>query len=146
MKKKLFIILQLIVCNIIYSQTFTTVISGSSTSPTGRAPQGSMRYIRNLWLITAAEMAASLKTNTKYLSFILKKYRGNDFYNYLNEMRINYIVKALYEDPKLLKYKISVLSDMCGYNTHSQFASAFKQIKDITPSQFITNLKNEKRL
>ena len=42
MKKKLFIILQLIVCNIIYSQTFTTVISGSSTSPTGRAPQGSM--------------------------------------------------------------------------------------------------------
>ena len=59
MKKKLFIILQLIVCNIIYSQTFTTVISGSSTSPTGRAPQGSMRYIRNLWLITAAEMAAA---------------------------------------------------------------------------------------
>lgn len=96
--------------------------------------------------LSATQMAASLKTNTKYLSFILKKYRGNDFYNYLNEMRINYIVKALYEDPKLLKYKISVLSDMCGYNTHSQFASAFKQIKDITPSQFITNLKNEKRL
>ncbi len=36
---------------------YYTVISGLSTSGLGRAPQGSQRYNRSVWLITATEMA-----------------------------------------------------------------------------------------
>ena len=69
MKKKLFIILQLIVCNIIYSQTFTTVISGSSTSPTGRAPQGSMRYIINWPILLVYSLFKKKKMQPQYPFF-----------------------------------------------------------------------------
>lgn len=87
--------------------------------------------------ISTAQMAVLLKTNTKYLNHILKKYRNSDFYHYINTCRINYIVKELHDDPQLLQYKIAVLSELCGYNTHSQFTSIFKSQKGISPSQYI---------
>lgn len=93
--------------------------------------------------ISLAHMAVHLKTNTKYLSYILKKYRKEDFYNYINDCRINYIVEELLSNPILRQYKIAVLSDMCGYNTHSQFASIFKQKKGISPSQYINFLLSD---
>ena len=51
--------------------------------------------------ISTAQMAVSLKTNTKYVNYILKKHRNSDFYNYINDSRINYITRALKEEPKL---------------------------------------------
>ncbi len=95
--------------------------------------------------LSAAQMAVMLKTNTKYLSYILKEYRESDFYHYINNQRINFIVKELYENPSLLNYKISVLSDMCGYASHSQFTSIFKGIKKISPSQYISFLNEENK-
>lgn|GEM_PF-1100770 len=93
--------------------------------------------------ISAAQMSVMLKTNTKYLNYIIKKYRNSDFYNYINTQRINYIVKELHEHPHLLQYKISALADMCGYHSHSQFGSIFKSIKNISPSQYISFLTDE---
>lgn len=95
--------------------------------------------------ISVAQMAVMLKTNTKYLSYILKVYRNADFYTYINNCRINFIVKELHDNPSLLNYKIAVLSDMCGYNSHSQFASIFKSIKEISPSQYISFLRQERK-
>ena len=56
---------------------------------------------------------------------------------------MNYAIFKNNSVGKYLNYKIAVLSDMCGYNTHSQFASAFKQIKGMSPSKFIQFLKEE---
>lgn len=95
--------------------------------------------------ISASQMAVMLKTNTKYLSYLLKKFRGEDFYSYINTCRINYIVNELSQNPQLLQYKIAVLSDMCGYNTHSQFGSNFKNIKGISPSEFIRFLEKDQK-
>ena len=95
--------------------------------------------------ISAAQMAVLLKTNTKYLTYILKEHRNLDFYNYINLQRINYIVRELHDNPALLQYKIAVLADMCGYTSHSQFASVFKSIKNISPSQYIQFLIENKK-
>ncbi|MDM1298298.1 helix-turn-helix transcriptional regulator [Empedobacter falsenii] len=95
--------------------------------------------------ISAAQMAVMLKTNTKYLTYILKEHRNSDFYNYINLQRINYIVKELHDNPALLQYKIAVLSDMCGFNSHSQFTSVFKAIKNISPSQYIKFLSENRK-
>ena len=96
--------------------------------------------------VSMSQMAVSLKTNTKYLSYILKKYRNTDFHNYINENRINYITKELHDNPLLLQYKISAISEMCGYSSHSQFTSIFKNIKGISPSQYINFLIQEKKV
>ena len=102
---------------------------------------------KNLYLtkgISTAQMAVMLKTNTKYLSHILKKYRNSDFYNYINTKRIDYIVKALHDDSSLLNLKIAAIAEICGYTSHSQFTSIFKSVKGISPSQYISFLNEEK--
>ena len=66
-----------------------------------------------------------------------------DFYNYLNTVRIDYITKELRDNPQLLKYKIAAISDMCGYSSHGQFTTNFRAKTGISPSQYISFLTKE---
>lgn len=93
--------------------------------------------------MSAAQMAVMLKVTPRNLSYLLKKYRDEDFYNYLNNVRINYFCKILCDNSQYRNYKISVLSEMVGYNSHSQFTINFKNKTGITPSQYIFFLKKE---
>lgn len=87
--------------------------------------------------LTATQMCTLLNTNSKYLHYILKTYRNSDFASYLNDIRINYIVKEMHENPKLLQYKIAVLAEMSGFSSHTQFAKVFKEKLGVSPSTFI---------
>ena len=78
--------------------------------------------------ISATQLAAMLKTTPRNLTYILKKYRNDDFYNYLNTLRIDYISDALQRHPRFLNYKIAVLAEMCGYSSHSHFTLVFKTV------------------
>ncbi|SHF68614.1 helix-turn-helix domain-containing protein [Chryseobacterium vrystaatense] len=91
--------------------------------------------------ISRPKMASSLHTNTKYLSYIIRKYRGLDFSDYINQNRINYITKKLYTEPSFRIYKISYLAELCGYSSHSRFANIFKKQMNISPSDFISQLQ-----
>ena len=80
-------------------------------------------------------------TNTKYLRLLLKKHREKDYNNYINELRINYIVNKLQTDPKYLSYKISYLADESGFSSHSKFSADFKRVVHLSPSEFINSIK-----
>ena len=95
--------------------------------------------------ISATQLAAMLKTTPRNLTYILKKYRNDDFYNYLNTLRIDYIKDALQRHPRFLNYKIAVLAEMCGYSSHSHFTLVFKTETGISPSQYIDLLRKEKK-
>ncbi|OPB92542.1 helix-turn-helix domain-containing protein [Elizabethkingia occulta] len=82
-------------------------------------------------------MASTMDTNTKYLSYIIKKYRNKDFTTYTNELRINYILDKLNNDPTYRKYKISILAEDAGFSSHSMFTTNFKTITGVSPSEFI---------
>lgn len=101
----------------------------------------SEKYLKND--LTIAGLASNLNTNTKYLSEIIKNYRNKNFNSYINGLRIKYITKKLYEEEIYRKYKISVLSELCGYATPRVFQNAFKNETGLTPSDFIENLKKE---
>lgn len=93
--------------------------------------------------VTLSYLSTALKTNSKYLSLIINKHKGKDFNNYINELRINYIIDTLQRNPGYLEYKISYLALECGFSTHSKFTAAFKNITGISPSAFINNLKKD---
>lgn len=93
--------------------------------------------------ITIAWLAEHTSTNTKYLSEIIKQHRDKNFNNYINELRIIYIIKKLYEDPIYREYKISYLAEECGFSSSQVFAIAFKKETGFTPSYFIEQLKTE---
>lgn len=101
----------------------------------------SEKYIKNE--VSLTYLASSLQTNTKYLSEIIKQYRGKSYNNYINGLRINYIVRALFEKPKLREYKISHLAELCGFSSREVFATIFKKETGFTPSFYIESLKKD---
>lgn len=88
-------------------------------------------------------LASDLNTNTKYLSEIIKVYKEKSFTNYINGLRINYLLHKLVAEPKYREYKIEYLADESGFASPQVFGSAFKKETGFTPSYFISNLKNE---
>jgi YesN/AraC family two-component response regulator len=99
----------------------------------------SEKYLRKDLSLTW--MANNLNTNPKYLSEVIKVYREHNFTNYINELRINYIVKRLYDNPIYREYKITYLAEECGYTTPRVFVNAFKKETGFTPSYFVEQLK-----
>ena len=54
-----------------------------------------------------------------------------------------YDLKKLKNEPNFCNYKISYLAELCGFSSHSSFATVFKSIIGISPIKFIDLLKNE---
>ncbi|MBB4807700.1 AraC-like DNA-binding protein [Chryseobacterium defluvii] len=96
--------------------------------------------------VNFAYLANHLNTNSKYLSEILKQYRGKTFSQYINDLRINYILQLLYKEPKYLEYKISYLAEECGFSSRVAFTLEFKKVTGLNPSYFIENLKKDRHL
>lgn len=90
--------------------------------------------------ITLGKIATELNTNVKYLSIIIKKNKAENFSNYINQLRINYIVEKLSTQDEFSKYKISHLSDLCGYSSPASFTKSFFEIMKQTPSDYIKSL------
>lgn len=88
-------------------------------------------------------LAKDMGTNIRYVSYILQKYRGKDFYNYIQFSRIEYMIEKLRSSPELFEYKISFLAELCGFSSLSGFSNAFKDVTGIPPSAYIHFLKKE---
>lgn len=93
--------------------------------------------------VSLSTLASKLNSNTKYLSYIINRYKEKDFNNYVNELRISYALKDLQLNPIERKYKISYLAKKYGFSSHSKFAAVFKAITGISPSVFIENLRKD---
>lgn len=91
--------------------------------------------------IRLSSLAHQLKTNTKYLSILIKKRDNQNFTGYINQLRIRYIINKLRTDPKYLEYKISYLAEESGYSSTQVFVIAFKKETGHTPSQYIDLLR-----
>lgn len=93
--------------------------------------------------MSLAALAASLDTNTKYLSEVINRHYHDNFNTYINKLRINYIMEKLQSEPAYRNYKISYLAEESGFSSHSSFATIFKSITGIAPTTFIDFLKEE---
>lgn len=94
--------------------------------------------------LSLASMADSFNTNTGYISTVININKNKNFNNYINELRINYIVQKLKNDPQYLKYKISHLADESGFSSHNTFTAVFSNFIGVSPSNFIKFLSKEK--
>lgn len=96
---------------------------------------------------TLSNLTTILKTNTNYTNYILKHHRGKSFSDYINSLRIQFVIEKLYENPEFLNYKLSYISELSGFSSHSKFTQAFKKEAQMPPSDFIRmiQMKNEKK-
>ncbi len=90
---------------------------------------------------TLSNLVSILNTNTKYANYIIKKYRGEKTFNeYLNSIKIKFILDRLINKPEYLNYKIQYLAEISGFSTHSRFTEIFKKEVGMSPSDFISHL------
>ncbi|RKF03100.1 AraC-like DNA-binding protein [Tenacibaculum lutimaris] len=92
--------------------------------------------------LTLTKLSAKFNVNVKYLSSVINEHKKKDFNNYINQLRIHYIIEKIKTDPDYINYKISYLSVVGGFSSHSKFTSIFKKETGLTPSLFINQIKS----
>lgn len=93
--------------------------------------------------LTLSTLSSKLNINSKYLSHIINTYKKKDFNNYINELRVLYIVDKILTEEIYLTYKIAYLAEEAGFSSHSRFSSNFKKVTGTSPSVFIQERKKE---
>lgn len=89
-------------------------------------------------------VAGLLKTNPKYLSQVINQEKKASFTNYINDLRIIYLLERLVENPEFRKNKLSYIAVSVGFNNLNTFNAAFKKRQGILPSYFISELIQDK--
>lgn len=128
------------------SDAAKTEVSTMMNQETEQKIVGKLQEFENSILFTENSISLSTlstycETNGKYLSYVINTYKKKDFNNYINELRINYIIKKLKDVPIYRKYKIAVLSEEAGFSSQNKFSTVFKNITTISPSVFIGYLQ-----
>lgn len=91
------------------------------------------------------QVAQLLKTNPKYLSQVVNQEKKSSFTNYINELRINYLLSRLVQDEDFRTSKLSYIAASIGYNNLNTFNTAFKKKQGILPSYFIKELVQDQK-
>lgn len=91
--------------------------------------------------ITVQSLSDTFETNSKYVSKVVNTYKEKTFIQYINDLRIEYALHSLKEDPKLQKYTIQALAVEFGFNNAESFSTAFYKKSGIKPVYFIKQLE-----
>lgn len=94
--------------------------------------------------LTLVNLASAFNTNSNYLSKVINHYRNKNYNNYLNDLRIDYIVDLLKSQSKYRNYTIKALADESGFSTPQHFSKAFFASTGIYPSYFLNELNKER--
>ena len=89
------------------------------------------------------DLAKSMSTNSKYLSTVINFHKEKNFSNYLNDLRIEFIIKKLKTDNVLKKYTIEAIAKEIGFNSAESFSKTFYRGTGIYPSYYIKKLNEE---
>lgn len=84
--------------------------------------------------LTLADLAQAMNTNRTYVSNYLSQVRGQTFYDYINQLRIEHIsIPMLKEHPE---YTLEYVATESGFAAISTFRRAFTKLTGQTPRQF----------
>ncbi len=90
--------------------------------------------------LSLQELADNVEVKRHHLSNVINQKHNKNFYEFINQYRIEE-VKALMVDPKNRNYKLMSLAYDAGFNSKASFNRIFKQMTNMTPSQFISTQK-----
>ncbi|MEM6720768.1 MAG: helix-turn-helix domain-containing protein [Bacteroidota bacterium] len=91
---------------------------------------------------TLHSTAKLLNTNTTYLSKALNAVKKQTFSQYLNKLRIDYVLVKLKEDAVFRSYTIHAISKEIGYKSATTFIKEFKNKTGLNPSYYIRKIES----
>jgi AraC-like DNA-binding protein len=93
--------------------------------------------------LTSNKLATTFGSNVKYLSKIIYHYRGKKLVNYINDLKVDYLISLLQKDKILRNYTNKALAEEVGFSSTQRFANAFFARTGMPTSFFIEELKKE---
>lgn len=94
----------------------------------------------------ASVVAQKLGTNTNYLSQYFTQEKKKTFPEYTQELRINYVLNRLKNDNIFRKFTLQAIAEEIGYKNAATFVRIFKAQTDISPSFYIEEINNDKKM
>ncbi|WP_254423287.1 helix-turn-helix domain-containing protein [Flavobacterium sp. A45] len=88
-------------------------------------------------------LSASFNSNSKYLSAIIFHYRDKRFVEYINDLRIDYIISLLHNEPKYKHYTNGSLAEEAGFSSTQRFANAFLAKTGMPTTYFMEELRKK---
>ncbi|WP_298513630.1 helix-turn-helix domain-containing protein [uncultured Kordia sp.] len=87
-----------------------------------------------------AFVAKKAKTNKTYLSKIIHEHKQLKFIDYIRNLRIDYALERLKDDPVFRSYDIKSIAEESGFKSSDMFSRAFVKNTGIYPSYYIKNI------
>ncbi len=91
--------------------------------------------------LNAKDLAKSFGSNSSYLSKVVNTFKEKSFSNYINDLRIDFVIDQLQKDTRFRKYTVKAIAQEIGFNNSEAFAKAFYKKTGIYPSYFIKELE-----
>ena len=90
--------------------------------------------------LSLTELAQKLEVNPNILSQIINSIEQKNFYDYVNELRIQEF-KELIALNENQKFTLLALAYECGFNSKTSFNRNFKKITGISPTEYLSGLE-----
>ena len=88
--------------------------------------------------LSLTSLAELLESNRTYVGEAFKRNTGMTFVKYITQRRIDYVVKALQEDPEA---NIQECFNYVGYRQRSTAWRNFQKVTGLTPAEFVEGIK-----
>lgn len=87
-------------------------------------------------LLNLPSLSEKVSIGTHELSFVLNQGLGKNFYQYINELRVEE-AKRLLTTPEFLNKDIASVAIYDGFNSKTTFYTAFKKVTGMTPKAYL---------
>lgn len=85
--------------------------------------------------LTLNELATMLNAHPNYLSQVINSKEGKNFYELINEKRIEEFLNRI-SQPESRQYTLLSIAFECGFNSKTSFNRNFKKYTGVTPSEY----------
>ncbi|WP_144212971.1 AraC family transcriptional regulator [Flavobacterium anhuiense] len=90
-----------------------------------------------------SKLSTSFNSNPRYLSNIIRHYRDKVFTEYINDLRIDYVIELLQSDKKARLFTNKALAEEAGFSSTQLFVNIFKAKTGMPTAFFIEQIKKE---
>ena len=103
--------------------------------------EANKEYLKSNTSLTA--LAEYVGANNRYTSEIISFHKKQSYNNYVNSLKIQYIINALKKNRLLRIFTDDALAAEVGFTSTQRFVAAFKAYTEMSPRVFIEKLRKE---
>jgi AraC-like DNA-binding protein len=93
--------------------------------------------------VRLASLSKRFKTNSRYLSIVINNYKHKNFVQYINDLRIEFVIDQLNKKTNYRKYSIEGIAIETGFKSAESFSKAFLKKTGVYPSLYIKSLNKK---